>query len=522
MLLFCLLLAAASAREEVPFGFAWRFFLGRPGEAPSGPCNSTSFPINLTGTRCDGLQATDATTVPDCIAAACEQGASVWQLCSPANSSECSKITSKKLCWVGNPSSCDSKDASWLSGAQVTPTPGPTPSPTPPPPALPSFNDEGWDVVDAPHDFLISTAYNPAASNGQGSIPKNVSWYRKHLVLPADWQGSHVEVYFQGVFSVATVYLNGVPVIAHACGYTSFGARLDNVSGVVWGGENVLAIFVDATVTTGWWYEGGGLFREVSIIRSPLPARLADDGVFAPAFTEGAFHARGATQQGLYVDSATISPTVSVEVDASAPSSHNVTVRVDLYAADGATLLASSTSAPTPAQRGATALISPPPLTIANAELWSIARPYLHVLVASLLDGAGGGVLDAKNITVGVRSVRWDAINGAFVNEQHVKLRGFCNHNNFAGLGMGVPQRVNLLRLQQIRGMGGNSWRMSHNPGNPSTFDMGDRLGMTFLEENRVFNDDPGSVQNMRDMVRRDRVHPAIIFYSFCNEAGVS
>jgi beta-galactosidase len=113
---------------------------------------------------------------------------------------------------------------------------------------------------------------------------------------------------------------------------------------------------------------------------------------------------------------------------------------------------------------------------------------------------------------VGVRSVRWDAINGAFINEQRVKLRGFCNHNNFAGLGMAVPTRVNLLRLQQIRGMGGNSWRMSHNPGNPDTFLLGDRLGMTFLDENRVFKDDDASVENMRDMVRRDRVHPSILY----------
>ena len=98
-------------------------------------------------------------------------------------------------------------------------------------------------------------------------------------MLPADWAGSHVQVYFDGVFSVATVYLNGEPVTHHQCGYTSFAARLDNVTGVRFGGENVLAVFADATVTTGWWYEGGGLFREVAIIRSPLPARLADDRV---------------------------------------------------------------------------------------------------------------------------------------------------------------------------------------------------------------------------------------------------
>jgi hypothetical protein len=49
------------------------------------------------------------------------------------------------------------------------------------------------------------------------------------------------------------------------------------------------------------------------------------------------------------------------------------------------------------------------------------------------------------------------------------------------------------------------------------TFEMGDALGMTFLDENRVFNTDPQSTVNMGDMVRRDRVHPSILYYSFCN-----
>jgi hypothetical protein len=168
-----LLLGGVAAREEIPFGFGWRFFLGRP-DAPAGSCNASSFPVNLTGTRCDGLQATAATTVAGCVAAACEQGAAVWQLCTPANSSECA--ASRGLCWVGNPTSCASRDARWLSGAQATPSPGPTPSPTPPPPARPGWDDSSWAVVDAPHDFLISTPYNANAGNGQGSIAKNVSW----------------------------------------------------------------------------------------------------------------------------------------------------------------------------------------------------------------------------------------------------------------------------------------------------------------------------------------------------------
>jgi len=390
-----------------------------------------------------------------------------------------------------------------------------------PPAAKPSFDDSDWEVVDAPHDALITTSYSSQANNGQGSIPKNVTFYRKHFVLPAEWQGSQVHLYFDGVFSVVNVYFQGALLLNHSCGYTSFAVRLDNATGVVWGGENVLAVYADATKTTGWWYEGGGLYRNAYILRSSYPVRLADDGIFASSFTEGAFHPRADPGDGITADSATITPSISVEMDDNGPATKNVSVRVTLFAQDGITLLASSISSETPAPRGSTVIVKPPPLSINSVELWSVPRPYLHVLVASLID-EGGNVVDTMNIMLGVRTIRWDAINGMFLNEQHVKLRGFCNHNNFAGMGMGVPTRINLLRIQQMRAMGGNSWRMSHNPGNPDTFDLGDRLGMTFLDENRVFSDDPTYVENMRDMVRRDRRHPSILFYSFCNEAGCS
>ena len=41
---------------------------------------------------------------------------------------------------------------------------------------------------------------------------------------------------------------------------------------------------------------------------------------------------------------------------------------------------------------------------------------------------------------------RYDANDGFFLNHEHFKIRGFCDHNNFAVVGMAVPDRVNLFR----------------------------------------------------------------------------
>jgi hypothetical protein len=244
-----LLAYAAATRDVVNFNFGWRFALGNPG-APASACNSSSFPVNLTDQHCLGFAGqAGITSAAACQASACSNGDAAWQYCT---SPKCLP-TSGVACWTGTYDSCEpNKGGGWVGGSR---TPGPAPSP-PLLPAQPSYDDSGWQVVDAPHDALITTPYSPSANNGQGSIPKNVSWYRKHHVLPIAWKGSHVSVYVEGAFAHTRAFFNGQELNNHTgSGYTSFALRLDNASDVHWGGENVLALFIDssAAATTGWW-----------------------------------------------------------------------------------------------------------------------------------------------------------------------------------------------------------------------------------------------------------------------------
>jgi beta-galactosidase/beta-glucuronidase len=116
-------------------------------------------------------------------------------------------------------------------------------------------------------------------------------------------------------------------------------------------------------------------------------------------------------------------------------------------------------------------------LQLQNASAWSVGRPYLYTLSATL-----GGSGHTVNATVGLRSVRWDADAGVFVNEQRVRFRAFCDHESFTAVGMAVPDRVNLFRYQAMRGMGGNGRRFSHNPPAPALLDLADRLGVLTLD----------------------------------------
>ena len=108
-------------------------------------------------------------------------------------------------------------------------------------------------------------------------------------------------------------------------------------------------------------------------------------------------------------------------------------------------------------------------------------------------------------------------------------MRGYCDHESFGGIGAAVPARVDLLRLQQLRGVGANAWRTSHNAPEPHLLDLTDRLGVLVLDENRVYSTTTncpgcGSVPvyagdpaaDMADLVSRDKLHSSVMFYSFC------
>ena len=134
------------------------------------------------------------------------------------------------------------------------------------------------------------------------------------------------------------------------------------------------------------------------------------------------------------------------------------TVHFDIFDADGepAGSGVSSTvtvNAATSKSAPSTATTAAVTIDVASAQLWSVARPYLYTLRTSVTGG------DVINTSIGIYSTKWTGDQGFFLNTQHVKIRGFCNHESFGGIGMAIPDRVNLFRAQALRSVGGNGWR---------------------------------------------------------------
>lgn len=250
---------------------------------------------------------------------------------------------------------------------------------------------------------------------------------------------------------------------------------------------------------------------------TPADLAIAQFGVSSPAYTTSAVSAHGAPADGLFAD-ASVSPTVDVQARGDA------TATFRLIATDGVTVVGTTSVSGS----GTTTLVAPP-MAVAAAELWSVARPYLYTLEVALSNKAGSA--DAVNTSVGIRNIAFDSERGMLVNEQVVKMRGFCEHESFTGVGGALPDRVDLLRVQQMRGVGGNAWRTSHNPPEPILLDLADRLGLLVLDENRVlatmvncvgphcrnvpqYAGDPAA--DMGALALRDRNHPSVFAYSLC------
>src|SRR5262249_37199569 len=124
-------------------------------------------------------------------------------------------------------------------------------------------------------------------------------------------------------------------------------------------------------------------------------------------------------------------------------------------------------------------------LDVRAPTLWSIETPALYRLITTVEQG--GRIVDRYETSFGIRSVRFDATRGFFLNDRHVVLKGTCNHQDHAGVGSALPDRLQSFRIEKLKQMGSNAYRAAHNPPTPELLDACDRLGMLVLDETRLF-----------------------------------
>jgi beta-galactosidase len=153
---------------------------------------------------------------------------------------------------------------------------------------------------------------------------------------------------------------------------------------------------------------------------------------------------------------------------------------------------------------------------IARPAIWSLEQPTLYYAVATV--EANGKVRDRDKVSFGVRTLTWDLDEGFLLNGVKTPVQGTCNHQDHAGVGAAVPDRLQAFRLEVLKGMGCNAIRTSHNIPTPELIEACDRLGVLVLCETRIMSSDDEGLAQLSTMIRRFRNHPSIFLWSMGNE----
>lgn len=386
------------------------------------------------------------------------------------------------------------------------------------------FDDSTWESVRVPHDWAIQgpfyTSDNAPVGGSMGRLPSpGVAWYRKKLTIPASDTGHSFFLDVDGAMSYAMVWLDGHLVGGWPYGYASW--RVDLTPYIIPGGKNVLAIRLDNPPESSRWYPGGGLYRNVWLVKT-APVHIAYWGT------------RIVTPQ---VSPLSATVEIEVTVDNDSPTTAAMTISTSIYTLDAegqqtgdAVAYLEPMENAIPAKGSATVKCA---VNLEKPRLWGplpTQRPNRYVAVTTV--SQQDMVCDRYETVFGIRSVRFEPGTGIWVNGERIAIRGVNLHHDLGALGAAFHTRAAERQLELLQEMGCNAIRMSHNPPAPELLDLTDRMGFLVIDEifdawemkkppldfHLLFSD--WKEPDLRALIRRDRNHPSVILWSVGNEVG--
>jgi beta-galactosidase len=377
-------------------------------------------------------------------------------------------------------------------------------------PASPAFDDRAWRTVQVPHDWAVELPFDPSAQAshgykqiGRGFPDTSVGWYRRMVHIPESDLGRRIRIEFDGVYRAARVFVNGFYLGEEPSGYLP--ASYDISEYLNYGGDNLIAVRVDATMPEGWYYEGAGIYRHVWLTKtSPLHlpryatwvrSEVASDASVATLRIQNSVANEGREPATFEVEHQVFGPANATE-----PGPRLAAVRYQSEAPLAAGGISTNDIA----------------VTVPSPQLWDLATPRLHTLVTIVRQN--GQVVDQTETRFGIRTIRFDPSAGFFLNGRRVTLKGTNNHQDHAGVGVAVPDALQEFRLRRLLAMGNNAYRTAHHPPTPELLEACDRLGILVINENRLMGINDYHLGQLEHLILRDRNHPSVILWSIGNE----
>ncbi|MBN2167455.1 MAG: DUF4982 domain-containing protein [Marinilabiliaceae bacterium] len=374
------------------------------------------------------------------------------------------------------------------------------------------FNDKKWHLLDLPHDWSIEGEFDRDEPSGRGGgyLPTGIGWYRKQLDVPKTLSGKRFYIEFDGVMSFSEVFVNGVKVGYRPYGYSGF--QYDITEQVKPGKKNIVAVRVDnSKQPASRWYTGSGIYRHVRFIVKDL-VNISHWGVFI-------------TTPKVSNDNATVE--IETEIKNSSTIDQEIKLVTELF--DPSNKSVGSVEKSQKIVKGQSLKLLQT-VNVENPILWDLDNPVIYEAVSKVY--VNNVLIDDKVSTFGIRSMKFDAATGFYLNEKNIKIQGVCLHHDGGAFGAAVPLSVWRNRLTNLKEIGVNAIRTAHNPFAPEFYDLCDRMGFLVMDEtfdtwtavknharygyHTIFND--WWEADTRDMILRDRNHPSIFIYSLGNE----
>lgn len=376
------------------------------------------------------------------------------------------------------------------------------------PPAQTS-SESKWMRVTAPHTWQ-KMAGNPEYAG--------VAWYRLEFTAPSEWAEQFVRIEFEAVTHTAHVFLNGKPAGQHVGkGYTAFTCDLSPLLEI--GGANVLMVRVDNRPSDTMlprnksydWADDGGLIRPVNLLVTP---RVFIERVEIDAIP--------------HLERREASVSVRAHVRNTMEKEQALELRGSLLLEGSLAVAQELASVQRKLAAGGTTVLELPPATIASPALWHFDSPRLYLATLRLRSASGE---HSRDESFGIRS--FEARGTAFyLNGERVSLIGV---ERMAGSNpdFGMAETTEWIRSnhRDMKELNCVFTRV-HWAQDKRVLDFCDRNGILIQEEVPAWGWDTfhnttdavqkaleqNGLEQLREMIARDRNHPCIVSWGLCNE----
>ncbi|WP_207514186.1 malectin domain-containing carbohydrate-binding protein [Longitalea luteola] len=387
-----------------------------------------------------------------------------------------------------------------------------------------SYKTTGWQPVNVPHNWDQYEGYRRLHHGNRHGY----AWYRKTFTVPRKEKNKRYFLWFEGVGSFATVWVNGKKAGTHAGGRTSF--TLDVTDLIVDNSKpNLLAVRADhpANINTLPWVCGGcsdergfsegsqpmGIFRPVHLITTNA-VRVEPFGVH------------------IWNDSAVSEKSAKLHLATTVKNYSNkaVTITIQQRLLNKARQLVVRTAANNSLQPGKTIEVKQQLPEIKTPHLWSLTDPYCYTLVTEILEN--GKVVDAMETPYGIRWISWPVGRAGsskqfYLNGKPVFINGVAEYEHLIGAGHAFSDQAVRARVQQIKAVGFNAFRDAHQPHNLRYQYLLDSMGILWWTQlsAHVWYNTPEFKNNFKTLLKEwvieRRNSPSLVLWGLQNESKI-